>query len=160
MASIKDHGNGRCKVQWYDEHGLRQRRVLPKKKAQELYDQVCANQIFEKSGLSPSLGKNAKNLKGMTFREIAIPYREYLMGTRAKGNICYIDRLIEKWGDWRITQITVGQVRPWIYSFLNGAVKNGDMAVSTVKKIAVYFNGSFLTPLKSWNLFRKIPLLD
>lgn len=159
MASIKELGNGRCKIQWYDGHGVRQRRVLPKKKAQELYDQVCANKIFEKSGLSPALGKNAKNLKGMTFRDVAIPYRDYLKGTRAKGNVCYIDRLIDKWGDWKISQLTVGQVRPWLYTFLNGPVKNDDMAVSTVKKIAVYFKRVFSYAIEELEVISQNPLV-
>lgn len=159
MASIKEVGGGRCKVQWYDGHGVRQRRTLHKKKAQELYDQVCANRLFENSGLSPALGKNAKNLKGITFRDVAVPYREYLKGTRAKGNVCYIDRLIDKWGDWRISQITVGQVRPWIYAFLNGPVKDGEMTVSTVKKITVYFKRVFSYAIEELEILSQNPLV-
>jgi integrase len=158
MASIKDVGRGRCLVSWYDTHGKQHRRTVIKKTAQDLYDQVCAQEIFEKSGLHPSLGAKAKNIKTMLVRDAGLPYRKYLAGTRAYRNVSYVDHILRKWGDWRICQLTPGQVRLWLYDFLNGPVRRGEMAVSTVKKIAVYFNRIFNYAIEELEILSQNPL--
>lgn len=158
MASIKDVGRGKCKVSWYDTNGKQQRRTLLKKAAHELYDQVCAHRIFEKSGLHPSLGQKSKNIKTMTVKDVAIPYREYLGGTRANKNKSYINGIIDKWGDWRILSLSNGQVRIWLYSFLTGPVKRHEMEVSTVKKLAVYFGCIFNYAIEELEILSQNPL--
>src|SRR5271157_4783412 len=158
MATIKEVGRGKCLVSWYDTRGKQQRKILLKKAAHELYDQICAQSIFEKSGLHPSLGAKAKNIKKMTVRELALPYRDYLAKTRAKSNTSYVDHIMSTWGDWRICQLTPGQVRTWLYDFLNGPVKRGEMAVSTVKKLAVYFMRIFNYAIEELETLSQNPL--
>jgi len=158
MASIKEVGRGKCRVSWYDTHGKQHRRTVIKKAAQELFNQVSAQRIFEISELSPKLGAKARNIKTMTVREVAVPYREYLSRTRAYRNVSYVDRIIEKWGDWRIQLVTTGQVREWLYGFLNGPVREGEMAVSTVKKIARYFYRIFTYAIQELEILSQNPL--
>jgi integrase len=158
MASIKDVGRGKCRVSWYDTHGKQHRRTVLKKAAQDLYDQVCAQSIFEKSGLHPTLGAKAKNIKTMLVRDAGLPYRKYLAGTRAYRNVSYVDHIIRKWGDWRVCQLTTGQVRQWLFGFLNGPVREGKMAVSTVKKFAVYFSRVFSYAIEELEILSQNPL--
>jgi integrase len=158
MATIKDVDRRKCRVSWYDTVGKQHRKILLKKPAQELFNQVCAQEIFETSGLHPSLGAKAKNIKKMTVKEAALPYREYLAKTRAQANTSYIDHIISKWGEWRICQLTPGQVRMWLYDFLNGPVKRHAMAVSTVKKLAVYFMRIFNYAIEELEILKENPL--
>lgn len=125
MASMRPLPNGRYRVQWYDGTGLRHRKTLKTKKAaQELFEAVSAQQLFDSAGLSPTLGAKAKNIRQMKFRELATRYRdEYLLvETRAQSNAAYIDMLIAKWGEYRIGQLRVGQFREWIRFLLTNPV--------------------------------------
>jgi integrase len=143
MATIKPWKNtGKYRVAWVDPSGVRHRPILPKKEAQDLYDQVCAKKVFDKSGLAPEFGARAKHLKSMTFEELAKPYKEYLLKTRASNNVSYIERLIEKWGKWRLNQITPGQVKPWILGLIQQPEDKRD-AISTIKKLVAYFKTVF-----------------
>jgi integrase len=110
-----------------------------KKIAQEKYEELlfnnsrCAN-----SGLS----QKARNLNKLTVGELAQRYgEEHLIHTRAKSNMCYVEIIIDKWGEWRLYQITPAVVRPWLWSYLDGNMhtKRGKpFGASTTRKIATY----------------------
>ncbi len=143
MATMKPWKNsGKYRVAWVDAAGVRHRPILHKKEAQELYEQVCAQKVFERSGIAPELGARAKHFNKMTFGELAEPYKEYLLKTRASDNVSYISRLVEKWGEWRLNQITPGQVKPWILGLIQQPEEKRN-AISTIKKLVAYFKRVF-----------------
>jgi integrase len=115
MAKVTPLKNGMFRVTWYDGAGVRHRKNLPKQKAQELYEQICAGKLFENSGLSQSLGKNAHAFRKMKFCELAERYKtEHLSTTRAGGNAFYIEILIRKWGERRLNMIDEHEFNNWL----------------------------------------------
>lgn len=139
MASITPLKNGRFRVSYYDSDGVRHRPSFPtKKKAKEFYEETCANKFFEKTGLQQNHGKKANNYQKMKIRDLAKRYdEEHLSQSKAKGNVFYINKIIDKWGEWRLSQIAPEHVRPWLKTFLN------KWEVSSVKKLATYFKRIF-----------------
>jgi len=148
MASMKPVSGDRCRVTWYDTVGVRHRKVLPKKAAQELYDQVCAAKFFESSGLNPATTQKAKNFKKLTFGELASRYiNEHLLTyTRADSNAYYVNVLAHKWGMYRLPCLSLNDFRDWILHALDNPIpapkKNGieliQFAAGTVKKLVIY----------------------
>ena len=111
-----------------------------RKIAQAKYEEL----LFENSGLTnASNSRKVKNLRNMTVRELANRYiTEHLSITKAQGNRSYVDVIISKWGGWRLHQITIGVVRPWIHDYLNGiVVQNNGKRYSAAysKKLILYF---------------------
>ena len=54
-------------MQWYDSTGVRHRKNLPKKEADQLYKQVIAEQVFESTGTVGALSAKAQNYKSLSF---------------------------------------------------------------------------------------------
>ena len=124
MASIKPWKNGKFRVTWYDGAGVRHNKYLPKQAAQDLYDQVCAQRLFESSGVSQALGGKATAFRKMKFRELAERYKnEHLLNTRAQGNAFYIEILIDKWGEHRLNMINLQDFRAWIKAALKSPIR-------------------------------------
>ena len=144
MASISPLDNGKFRVSWYDESGVRHRRVLPKKEAKELYSRVCASEFFEMVGIKPAIGMNAQNMKNMTFSELADRYiKEHLIpNTRCPGNKSYIEVLKKKWGKHRLAHINKFEFRQWVRFALRHPINvmrgNTHLKVSSVKKLVRY----------------------
>lgn len=123
MASIREVSTGKFQVSWYDLRGVRQRKILPKKQAQELYDQTCADKFFEKTGTGQTLKVNNKSDK-LFFKDIALRYRdEHLKHTRATSNLYYVNILIKKWGDYKIKMLQTREFRKWIKFALGNPIQ-------------------------------------
>lgn len=95
--------------------------------------------LFEKAGLQvDGFGIKAKNFRQMTVLQLGERYiKEHLFFTKAYGNKSYIDAITKKWGQWRLSQITIEQVRPWIFELF------GKYKPRSVKKIVRYFQRLF-----------------
>jgi hypothetical protein len=151
MASIREVSTGRFQVSWYDSNGVRQRKTLPKKQAQELYDQTCADKFFEKTGTGQTLKANSKADK-MFFKDLALKYRdEHLLRTRAKSNVYYVNILIKKWGDYKIKMLHTIDFRKWIRFALDNPISVPDKAnwklfqlgASSIDKLVRYMTAVF-----------------
>lgn len=151
MASLRPVSDGKWLVSWYNSKGVRQRVVLPKKQAQELYDQTCADKIFEKTGSGQTLKASNKTDK-LFFRDIALKYRdEHLRETRAASNVYYINILIKKWGDYKIKMLQTVEFRKWIKFSLENAIavpeKEGyklfKLSASSIDKLVRYMTAIF-----------------
>jgi len=145
LAAISPTGNGKLLVDFYDAAGRRHRVRKPTKKAaQELNELVSAQKLFDSLGISKNLGIKARNMKTLTVAELATAYTDrHLSQGRAKGNACYIRVIIAKWGAWRLAMIAPEQIRPWLYEYLREPDAEKRWAVSSVKKLAVYFKRVF-----------------
>lgn len=152
MATINELPGGKFRVQWYDSSGVRQRKILPKKQAKELFEQVSAQKIFEKSGISPALGARARNFRNMTFEELANKYMvEHLLNTRAADNALYVKTLIRKWGKYRLYMLRPSAFREWIWFALDNPIetplKDGwglsQLAAGSVEKLVRYHTAIF-----------------
>jgi integrase len=114
-----------------------------KKIAQQKYEEL----LFDNSVLNnPGNSRKTRSMHQMTVRDLGIKYvEEHLSYTRAKGNKSYVDVIINKWGKWRLNQINVGVVRPWIRSYLDGTISKGSEKYSAVyvKKLIRYFQRIF-----------------
>lgn len=109
--------------------------------AQARYEEL----LFENSGLiSQEIGRKAKNMKTMTVSELATQYvDQHLKNTKAFNNRNYIELITAKWGNFRLNQITIGVVRPWVYSLLRLPYNGHQYSPYSVKKIVRYFQRIF-----------------
>jgi integrase len=145
MASLTLLTEGRARVSWYDSRGIRRRRVLPKRQAQELYNQVCASRIFDNTSAGQMLKSSTSS--EITFREIALKYRdEHLANTRAADNSYYVNILIHKWGEYRIHQLQTNDFRKWVRLALDNEITVPDksewklyqLKASSIEKLIQY----------------------
>lgn len=69
--------------------------------------------------------------------DLALPYKDYLINnTRAGSNASYINRLIKVFGSYDIEGLTLPVFRTWI----NGIIREGGLAPSSVKKTVSYMS--------------------
>jgi integrase len=140
-------------VSWRDGAGLQHNKYLPKRAAQELYDQVCAQKLFEKSGISHTLGKKATNLRNLKFKDLAERYlNEHLLAlTRSESNKYYVQILIHKWGDYPLSMLDSNEFKKWVrFALTNptptpkkGTFKLTPLSASSVKKLVRYMTRVF-----------------
>jgi integrase len=154
MATIKFLGDSAI-VSAVMSSGVRFRKVYSKSRcggsykriAQEKYEEL----LLEIRGLTGPENINndlmSRVMRRMTVAELAEKYvQEHLSHTRARGNKSYIDSIVAKWGAWPLSQVSNGVVRPWLHSYLEGAIRKPDgdpySAVYT-KKLLRYFQRLF-----------------
>lgn len=152
MASIKELPNGKARVSWYDSKGVRHRPVLPKKEAQELYKQVLAESLIEKTGLKVAL-KRDQTASRLKFSDLATRYMEehLLTETRAGSNSYYVKILIKKWGDYKLKMMDTAPFRKWIRFALANPIQVPDkdkwklfqLSASSVDKLVRYATAIF-----------------
>lgn len=153
MATIKELPGGVFRVQWYDSTGVRHRKNLPKKEADQLYKQVIAEQVFESTGTVSALSAKAQNYKKLKFCDLANEYlnKHLLLHTRAESNKYYVQILIRKWGEYRLPLLNLSSFREWIWHALDNPIETpkGDkwiltqLSASSVEKIIRYFTAIF-----------------
>lgn len=144
MATIKPLENGKWQVRWRDELNKQKKFTGTKTKAHLLFKNLSAREIMQKSGLHNPKGIKDENMKNWTVKDLGERYiEEYLINTAAKGNKSYVKTIMSKWHNWRLTQINVEHIRPWIYAYLNGKVGDKKWEVSSVKKLVAYFKRMF-----------------
>lgn len=133
MPKIAEIGRKTVRVSGVNALGIQVRKVYSERRHGPRYlDQ--AKKFFESmlfdSGMDEHIGTWAR----LTVRELAERYRdEHLIKTRAAGNASYVELIINRWGDYRISTITIGAVRPWIWDLLHG-----EYSAFSVHKICRY----------------------
>lgn len=129
-----------------------------KKIAQQKYEEL----LFDNSGLSGSVNnRQMRTVRQLSVAELAKRYvEEHLCHTRARNNKSYIETIVKKWGEWRLGQISIGVVRPWIRSYLDGVIcqESGEpYSAVYAKKLVLYFRRLFNWGCES-ELFDRNPL--
>jgi integrase len=132
MAVTKQE-NGKWLADFY-LNGKRIKRLKDKKKDAEEY-------INQRKSLEPNSRTSImeNNFSSLSFSHIATRYiNEHLSKTKAAGNKSYINKLIEKWGEHSLSNITPVDVRKWMAELFES-----NYAIATIQKYLVYFKRVF-----------------
>jgi integrase len=141
------------RVEGVDANGIRIRKRLSRKRDPDF--EKSANKLMkelkacESKRLLESMGvietahnKNSKVWNTMTFADLAAPYREYLLTTRAGDNTCYVDYLVDKYGKKRLSQVSLSGFREWLWHLLDHPIGNREdpLAPSSIVKLMRYMS--------------------
>lgn len=154
MASMTPWKDGKFRVSWRDGIGIQHNKYLLKPAATTLYKQVCAQQLFEDSGISQSLGiKATTNIRKLKLKDLANRYvTEYLIPqTRAASNEYFVRILNYKWGDYPISMLNPAEFKKWILFALTNPIptpwrdgwRKSQLAASSVRKLVRYMTRIF-----------------
>lgn len=76
----------------------------------------------------------------LTVRELTKIYvEEYLQFTKAVKNVSYCKRIVSRWGNYTLSNITPKEVRLWVTELAN----SGKLSISTIEKLVSYFKRIF-----------------
>ena len=154
MASMKPYTvNGKVvpnkwRIRWRDEYNRSKSKTIKGKGSASVFlREISAKELGWRMNITSATSERDDNLRKWTVKDLGEKFvDEYLSKSKAAGNKSYVNRIITKWHNYRLYQISPELVRPWILQFVMGSIRkdNGEKyPASTIRKHAVYFRWIF-----------------